>query len=230
LIREPSLPGAAAGPIGQWEAKVLASIPTTRFDTVPGARFSYSNIGFAVLGLAISRAAKAPYIDLVTDGIFKPLGMRSSTFIIDDRLRPKLAVGYSELAPGLPDREHDGRGYKVPNGGIYTTVGDLTHYIAMFEGLRGDSVLSAKSRAEMMRVQTPEDPRSGYGFGLFVETTAGGHRMINHGGGVAGYTTYFIFDPDAQIGVILLRNYERGQTDLAEAAHKVLADLVAASR
>src|SRR5688500_7347539 len=60
IIREPALPNAADGPIAQWEAKILESIPKTRFDTMPGARYAYSNIGFGILGLTVSRAARTP--------------------------------------------------------------------------------------------------------------------------------------------------------------------------
>ena len=57
LIREPQLGRAAAGPIEAWEDKIIASIPTTSFQDPPGVRYSYSNIGFGILGLTISRAA-----------------------------------------------------------------------------------------------------------------------------------------------------------------------------
>src|SRR6185503_17943788 len=64
IIREPALPGAASGPIAEWESKILASIPTTSFDALPGARYSYSNIGYGMLGLALSRAAHVPFMKL----------------------------------------------------------------------------------------------------------------------------------------------------------------------
>jgi CubicO group peptidase (beta-lactamase class C family) len=235
LVREPQLPNAAAGPIGEWENKVLAAIPTTRFDTIPGARYSYSNIGFGVLGLAVSRGSGVPFMKLVTDGIFTPLGMRSSTYIIDDRLRKNLAVGYSNrpggsIDPSLPAREHDGRGYKVPNGGIYSTVGDLARFAAMMSGQLGDNVLTASSRNEMLRVQTPNNPQSGYGLGFMIAINQNNHREISHGGSVAGYTAHLVFDPDTRISVILLRNYDGGQTNLARAANELLRELVTAGR
>jgi CubicO group peptidase (beta-lactamase class C family) len=51
LAREPGLPDAATGPIGEWENKVLSSIPTTSVIFAPGSKFSYSNIGYGILGL-----------------------------------------------------------------------------------------------------------------------------------------------------------------------------------
>ena len=61
LIREPRLQGAASGPIEQWGEKILASLPTTSFASKPGERYSYSNIGYGILGFALSRAAEEPF-------------------------------------------------------------------------------------------------------------------------------------------------------------------------
>jgi CubicO group peptidase (beta-lactamase class C family) len=233
LIREPALEGAASGPIAQWEDKILASIPRTRFDTVPGARYAYSNIGFGVLGLAVSRAASTPFMTLVENGIFKSIGMNSSTFIIDARLKPNLSVGYQNGRNGIdaagPAREHDGRGYKVPNGGIYSTVGDLAKFIGAMNGALGDRMLNASNRAEMMRVQTPGSTTEGYGLGFSINQSPNGRRVVGHGGSVAGYTAHLVFDPDARVGVVLLRNYASGRTQLARASTDLLRDLLAAA-
>lgn len=40
LEREPKLKGAAAGPISQWEDKILASIPNTFYRSLPGEMYS----------------------------------------------------------------------------------------------------------------------------------------------------------------------------------------------
>jgi CubicO group peptidase (beta-lactamase class C family) len=230
LIREPELEGAASGPISGWEQKILASIPKTRFDSVPGMRYQYSNIGFGILGLALSRAAGRPFIDLVEDEVFRPLGMTASTFVVDSTLAPRLAAGYANRRDGtidseVPAREHAGRGYKVPNGGVYTTLEDLGRLMGALSGEPGLRILSDASRREMLRVQTPEDPRRGYGLGLFVEMDPAGREIAGHGGSVAGYTAYIAFDPDARIGVVLLRNYQQGATNLGRAAEDLVAQL-----
>jgi CubicO group peptidase (beta-lactamase class C family) len=224
IIREPRLENAAAGPIAQWEAKVLASIPTTAFDTMPGTRYSYSNIGFGILGLALSRAARTPFMKLVEDGIFTPLGMTSSTFIIAERLQPRLSVGYQRGQGGIdkdtPAREHLGRGYKVPNGGIYSTVHDLARFMGALSGA-SKPVTSDSMRRAMLTRQTP--PGSG-GYGLGVTLGQNGHA--GHGGSVAGYTAAFEFDPASRIGVIMLSNGRAANANpsaLLEALKKEMA-------
>jgi CubicO group peptidase (beta-lactamase class C family) len=235
LIREPELRGAASGPISQWEEKIVASIPTTRYEHAPGARYLYSNIGFGTLGLAVSRAANEPYMDLVRTRILEPLGMTSSGFIVTDAMREHVAAGYANGANGsinaeAPAREHDGRGYKVPNGGLYSTVGDLGRFIAAMSGRGSARIMSESARHEMLRVQTPEDPRSGYGLGFSIATGEDGVAIAGHGGSVSGYTAHIAFDPATGIGVVLLRNYGRGATNLGRTATTTVRELVAARR
>jgi CubicO group peptidase (beta-lactamase class C family) len=231
IIREPELRGAATGPIAEWESKVLASIPLTSFDALPGARYSYSNIGYGMLGLALSRAAHVPFMKLVEDGIFTPLGMTSSTFIITDRLRPALSVGYANSPDGTidangPAAEHAGRGYKVPNGGVYTTVTDMARYVGALTGAKRP-VTSDSMRLAMMTKQTPEPGPDGYGFGLMISAPPGQLRTVHHGGAVAGYTCAIAFDPESKVGVILLRNYNGGHTPLDPIANQTVRAFVA---
>lgn len=230
LIREPRLPDAATGPIEGWEAQLLRSIPATGFAQPPGTGTLYSNIGYGILGLALSRAAGRPFIELVEEEIFRPLGMTGSTFIVDETLAPRLAAGYLRRGDGTvdgsaPAREHRGRGYKVPNGGVYATVADLARFAAAASGTSGLDLLPEGLRRELLEVQPPSDPDRGYAVGFSVRVEADGQRIVSHGGSVAGYTAHMAFDPDAGISVILLRNYGNGATNLGAAAAGLLREL-----
>ncbi len=229
FAREPNLAGAATGPIEGWTSRILESIPATRYQTPPGTEYSYSNIGFGILGFGLERAVGEPFMDQVEARIFEPLGMTSSTFVVGDDLLPRLAKGHvndgdGEVNTEQPAREHDGRGYKVPNGGVYSTVGDLALFAAGVMG-RGDAVLLGDDvRAEVLRVQTPEDPDSGYGLGFSINAVDG-RVFVGHGGSVAGYTAYLLFEPETGLTAVLLRNYNRGRTSLGGEARNLLAGL-----
>ncbi|WP_419943087.1 serine hydrolase domain-containing protein [Candidatus Palauibacter sp.] len=238
LIREPELEGAAAGPVEDWGHKILASIPRTRYDTMPGARYQYSNIGYGMLGYALQRAAGTSFMDLVEDRIFEPLGMRSSTFIVGPDLWRRVSVGFAIDPEGavdadMPALEHEGRGYKVPNGGVYSTVGDLATFGAAVMGMTEYGLLEPATRRELMTVQTPEDPENGYGVGFSVRTVMleGGRtvRFVGHGGSVAGYNMYLVFEPESGYGVALGRNYTGGTTNLGEAGNGLLRALLEAA-
>jgi CubicO group peptidase (beta-lactamase class C family) len=231
LIREPDWPESVVGPIDEWEERILQSIPLTAYDSVPGARYQYSNIGFGMLGLALSRAAGKPFIDLVDSEIFAPLGMTGSAFVVAGaELEPRLAAGYAAQRDGSydseqPAREHAGRGYKVPNGGVYSTVADLGRFLGAMSGVPGLRILSDASRAEALAVQTPEDPNRGYGLGFTIRIDDHERKIASHGGSVAGYNAHMAVDPDAGIGVVLLRNYGGGATNLGYTAQGLVAEL-----
>ncbi len=230
LIREPKLEGAAAGPIAQWEDKILASIPKTSYQSLPGERYSYSNIGFGMLGLAVSRAVGTPFMDLIQEQIFDPLGMASSFFILTDEHILHLSMGYVKRRDGtvdakFPAREHAGRGYKVPNGGIYSTVGDLSKFVAAMIGASDKNIFSEETRNEILKRQTPEG-RGGYGLGFSIGTDEDGFTSVGHGGSVAGYNASMVFDPESKIGVVIFRNYNRGKTNLGRSIRDLLKELV----
>lgn len=208
LEREPDLEDAAAGSIYLWQEKILASIPTTGFESMPGTEYSYSNIGFGTLGLALERAAGVPFMELMETLVFGPLGMESSTFILDSPdLYRRMSVGYSrsrdtgEVSAERATMEHFGRGYKVPNGGIYSTVGDLARFAAAVMGRGEVQILSEDSRREML---TPQAPAEGYGLGFSIDDEDG-VTVMGHGGSVAGYNAGLAFDPGSGLGVAMLR-------------------------
>ncbi|HSW31017.1 MAG TPA: serine hydrolase domain-containing protein [Longimicrobiales bacterium] len=229
LVREPALEGATSGPLEQWEDKLLASIPTTSFDTRPGERYAYSNIGFGILGYSLSRAAGVPFMELVAGSILRPLGMNSSGFVVTPEMSEDLAVGYQNGADGRVDREtpaleHVGRGYKVPNGGIYSTVGDLARFMAGLSGKSSAQVLGADARRLIGVDQTPT--QDGYSLGFRVWEGPHGSRLIGHTGSVAGYTAFMAFEPESGLGVVLLRNYNQGATDLGAVALALLREML----
>ncbi len=158
LIREPKLEKADAGPIVEWESKVLQAIPTTSFEFLPGERFGYSNIGYGILGFALSRAANEPFIEMVEERILKPLEMENSFYIVPGHKLENLAQGlgggpFGDEPINLdgPKNEHRGRGYKVPNGGLYSTPTDLGKFMIC---LMGDSKSAGKEASRASAYET----------------------------------------------------------------------------
>lgn len=230
LEREPSSSLAARGARAGWKRKTLASIPLTELRSSPGSAYEYSNVGYAILGLALERAAGRPFEALVAAEVLEPLGMRSSFFAVPRRERNRLAAGYVNLEDGpgdprVPEAEHRGRGYKVPSEGLYSTVGDLARLVMALSGALGDALLDEGSRAAMLAA--PElggDDRASYGLGVQL-TRLGGSLLAGHSGTVAGYTSYLVFDPATRVGVVILRSYNRGATNLGAAAQRLVLEV-----
>ena len=228
IDREPDdLPTFLVGPVSSWEQTTIKALERTRYAHEPGTRYLYSNIGYAALGAALARAAGRPFTDYIRDEILVPLGMTRSAFTVTPEIGPQLAKGYAvrqaELDGAVPEREHEGRGYKVPNGALYTTVGDLAKFLAFELGHGPSSVLSEKTRVDnYSRVYSASGSLdSGYGIG-FQTTRRGTIVAIGHGGSVAGYNAAAHVHRPSQTGVIVLRNVGGGPVSVGGLALRAL--------
>jgi CubicO group peptidase (beta-lactamase class C family) len=196
----PNLEGAAIGPVEYWEEKLIEGLQVTSFQYKPNEKYSYSNFGYGILGLAISRAVGRPFIELVQENIFSPLKMNNTYFILPNDKVNHLAVGTMkkgyENFNAIYLLEQKGRGYKVPVGGVYSTPNDYAMFMQAIMGVSKVRILSDKSLALMLSI--------GIGYG---------HQGTNY-----GYTTAFTIDKRFNNGVILMRNYypEYGYRDFTK--------------
>lgn len=127
---------------------------------------------------------------------------------------PHLAKGYVVMGPKqvdseMPQRENDrGRGYKVPNGALYTTVGDLAHFASFLMDQGPESVLKTSAlEAFQTEMIVPADVglTNGYGLG-FIVSRREGYVAFEHGGAVAGYTATLTINRAKGIAVIVFSN------------------------
>jgi len=216
------------GLVSEWEEKLINALPQTSFRSKPGERFRYSNIGYAILGLAMSRATNKTYIELIEEQILSPLDLMNTFFVVPEEKTKKLAEGMAggptaELNFQLPLDEHNGRGYRIPNGGLYSTVSDLSEFM---KACMGESKLLNEESLEILRsTQTPTTRlRANYslGFNLYADQ---GINTVGHGGSTPGYSAHFEFEKDSKYGVILLRNYNFGNTNLDLRSNALLRTL-----
>jgi CubicO group peptidase (beta-lactamase class C family) len=233
LAREPDEAGPFwTGPVSAWERTMLSALPHTRYTSVPGTEYAYSNIGYAVLGAALARAAGQPYVGWQRTRILEPLGMTRTRFEVDPTIRDDLAQGYQVRGDGTLDDQtaarelRDGRGYKVPNGAMFTTVDDLARFV-VFELSRGpERVLPRAALDEAFGglVATDRFLESGYGLG-FIAQRRGEYAFLGHSGSVAGYQAAMYYDRGMGIGVVLFRNATGGKQEPNRLAIDILERL-----
>lgn len=203
------------GAVASWEKVLIEALPHTKYVLEPGTRASYSNIGYAILGAALGRAAQQPYAEYVQQRILSPMGMTRTAFEPNPKIVADIAKGYSleggKMDWQTPEREHQGRGYKVPNGALYTTIGDLARFVSFELGEGPASVLTKQTLSDnFKRIVVMTDDynvylASGYGIGYRLRRQ-GEFIIFGHAGGVAGYEARADFDPVSGIGIVLLRN------------------------
>ena len=200
------------GPVADWEKTLIAALPHLHYIYEPGTRYSYSNIGYATLGAALSHAAGQTYLEYLPQHIFEPLGMTHSALELNPAILPHLSKGYQMEKNGLdsdtPLREHQGRGYKVPNGAIYTTVGDLARFSSFLMGEGPSTVLKTASLEHYLnQVIVPSNSQLEEGYGLGFQVSRRDHYIaFGHDGAVAGYQAALELNREARIGVIVLAN------------------------
>lgn len=215
LDREPAdMDKYVQGPVSDWEKTLIAALPHTSYAVEPGTQFSYSNIGYAILGATLARAAGEPYTDYLPKHIFTPLGMSHTALVFSPEMLPHLSKGYEVGPAGKIDaddaqREHqNGRGYKVPNGAIYTTVADLGRFASFLMGEGPDTVLKAavlEKTLTQSAAQADFALSSGYTLGGQI-TRRDNYIAFGHGGGVAGYQAALQMNRDAKVAVIVFAN------------------------
>jgi CubicO group peptidase (beta-lactamase class C family) len=100
----------------------------------PGARSSYSNAGYVVLGLVIERVSGVDYYTYVRQNVFTPAGMKDTDSYALAEATPNRAIGYTS-----GDSDRPKAGARRPNqdrlpargssaGGGYSTAGDLARF------------------------------------------------------------------------------------------------------
>ena len=232
LAREPEhLPTYLVGPASQWADVTLRALGELRYDFPPDTRYQYSNIGYAILGVALERASGEPYMDYVRASILEPLSMSDTDFVPLARFENRIATGY-DIEDGVVDYEtpaweHLGRGYKVPNGALYSTVADLARFVSFELGNGPESVLSKERLGELFSRLSSAEADLGAGYGLGLSATRRGELVfLGHGGSVAGYRAAAYFHRDSQSGVVVLRNVTGDSLDVTELAFRMLEEVV----
>lgn len=228
LVREPDDVGLYVhGPVADWESALLAALPHSHFLSEPGIYYSYSNIDYALLGLALERAAGQRYVDYVQANILRPLGLEHTSFVPNGATRSHVAAGYSvfrgKADPSGPRRELSGRGYKVPNGGLFSTAGDLARFAEVWFGEAPESVLKKSTLAAMLShvVMADVGLTRAYGTG-FMLWRRGDVIAFGHGGSVAGYLSALYLDLPSRTGVIVLANQNGGRVRPSSLAIRAL--------
>ncbi|MGV6827219.1 MAG: serine hydrolase domain-containing protein [bacterium] len=189
---------------------------------------SYSNVGYSVLGCLIEELSQQHYDRYIEDALFRPLGMRYSSFDPADLPDSLLSKGYAngKAQTLLPMRDK-------PAMGLYSNVLDLGRFAAMMlrEGRNSSyRVLEPATTREMMDRQNDHvaldfDFEIGLGFFLNRTSTRTGVRTLEHGGSTMNYGAYMLISPEADLGIVVLAN-SKGSRKVARTLSRKLFDLI----
>ena len=134
----------------------------------PGQRFAYCNGGYVVLALIVERASGVPFHDVVRKRVCEPAGMHDTAFLRSDELPGNAALGYLEI-----DGVWRSNVFHLPvrgsgDGGIYTTVGDVSSFWKAFISGR---IVSSDWVREMVSPRSVASDGRRYGLGFWLHAT-----------------------------------------------------------
>src|SRR6476619_4569547 len=193
-----------------WQVYDFLSNATLQSE--PGTKANYSDFGMGLLGHILSLRAGVPYAQLVKDRILNVLGMNSTAIILSDTLKSRLAKGH--IGGKEVNLEFIPEAIQ-PAGALHSTANDLLKYLAANIGLIHTSISDLIQETHLIRHEYPQelDPfqfpsdktlsASYIGLGWFIETNLG-TEVIQHSGGIDGYSTLIGFNPTKQEGVVIL--------------------------
>jgi CubicO group peptidase (beta-lactamase class C family) len=193
-----SLPDyAKLEPFATTPAQLVARFRNNPLEFEPGEKWNYSNSGYVLLSYLVEKISGDNYEKFVRENIFTPLGMKDSGYDSNSAVIPHRASGYVYGKNGFENAGFIHMSIPQGAGALYSTTGDLLKWE---QGLFGGKVLQA---ASLEKMTTPF--LSNYAFGLQVET-AGGRKVIQHGGGIEGFNTHLAYYPDDKLTVVVLGN------------------------
>jgi CubicO group peptidase (beta-lactamase class C family) len=167
-----------------------------------GTRWSYTNSGYNLAAMIVTRVSGMSFADFTRVRIFTPLGMSHSSWRDDHtRIVKHRAIAYDEMRDGFHTQMPFENVYG--NSSLLTTVGDL---LIWNENFVSPKVGDAAFVREQETPGTFSDGRAhNYGMGL-VSGTYKGLREISHTGATAGYRAALIRFPDQHVSVAVLCN------------------------
>ena len=209
-------------PPGEQTDAALDSVLTGRLAqdgylmSPPGRMWNYSNPNYYILGLVAERIVGQPYVQIMEERVFRPLGMERTLF------RPEEVMADGDFAWGKSAYTSSGvvapDGYENPwgrpAGYAFSSVWDLSEFVLFL--MRGrDDVLPSDLRAGMQQPRRNTEmfyDLEHYGYGLLVSdgvATGSGYyetRVVSHGGDIPGFAASVYMHPESSLAFITLAN------------------------
>ncbi|MHC4421147.1 MAG: serine hydrolase [Planctomycetota bacterium] len=176
-----------------------------------GERFNYSNVSFLAAGMAAGNANGTDWDTLMARRLLEPLGMTgSNTSYAAAQADSRMAKGYkwenedSELIH-QPMRNVDTVG---PAGSINSNVRDMAQWVRLQLGrgmYDGNQLLSPQQHEQTWTKHITVGGDVDYGLGWFLREWHG-QRVLEHAGGIDGFTAEVAMIPEENLGFVLLMN------------------------
>lgn len=221
------------------------------FTEPPGHLYQYSNVGFTLASLVVENVSGLCYEEFLRQEVLDPLDLVNTRYSAERYdSSHDLAAGFSTFDNGENWilRVNVPSGAPAPVGGLFSTVSDIASWSGWlssafceldpdseFVSARSDSVLSRELRVMMQTIHTPihsvqgrevslRNDVIGYGLGVIVEEDCRFGRIVQHSGGLPGFSTNMRWHTDSGVGAVVYATTERQR--MATKAADLLTDIL----
>jgi len=206
-------------------AELVMAYSQKPLEFVPGSKWSYCNAGINTLGRIVEIVSGQPYAEFLEQRLFRPLGMKDTTFWPTERQARRIAKSYQPGKDGHSLEETSVFFLKgpltsrtrtaFPAGGLYSTASDLTKFYQMVlnGGIVGNRRYLSEAAVKQMTTTQTGDLKTGFvdgmSFGLgwgVVKQPTGVTAVLSPGtfGHGGAYGTQGWIDPQRELVLVMM--------------------------
>ena len=176
----------------------------------PGSSYEYATINYDVLGLVIENVSKQPYDLYIKEQLLEQIGMKDSYVGLHQVQSDELATGYK--IGFMREQVYSPPIYRgnIPAAYMVSNTNDIAKWLNLHLGAIQNDTISKQTIEQSHIPDQSVEPilqDTYYASGWIVEEK-NDKRYILHDGANPTFSSYFIMQPDEQIGVAILSNMD----------------------
>ncbi len=208
--------------LSNYPNSVVPSILESQLKFVPGSAYSYSNLGYILLGEIIERVSGMSYESYLRETFFDPLEMRSTGFEYEQDGIDLEVSGYSAYNGEFKLSTPINTKLAYAAGGLISSLQDLAIWN---RAVMSGSILPL-AYVEQIQASTilPSGEHIAYSLGWQIGNIQG-VKTVKHDGIVNGFTSMVLYIPESNIFVAVLSNCDEYR-DIEHVASKIAAILI----
>jgi CubicO group peptidase (beta-lactamase class C family) len=189
--------------------EVMALYAGKNWVNEPGKKWDWSISGFQLLVTIVERVTGQSFADYVQQNIFKPAGVKSTTYCDDFTLTRGLSHAYRKMGASYVEARENGMAYNSDLR-FCSTVGEL---LQLWRAIKDKNLVRPETFKQMSTAEgaaaqmSAQDPKAQYGFAMILNHEDD-HRRIGQHGSLMGYSGSLYDFPEDQLTIVVLTNTE----------------------
>ncbi len=184
----------------------------------PGLKFEYSTFGISLLGHILALKSGMPYDRLLEERILNVLGMNSTSVVLSDVQKSRLAIGHlngQELPFWNTSRPI------APAGGLHSSVADMLKFASANLGLINTKINDATKESHIIIHDSRIEKAFSNNYTAYVSlgwiiATDFGTQIVEHNGETAdGYNSFIALNPSKERGIVIIASASSIDIDVA---------------